>query len=62
MTKSVNPRELIVDMLIEITKNGEYSHVVIGRTLEKYQYLSKADRAFLKKLTNGTIEQMIYIE
>ena len=62
MTKSVNPRELIVDMLIEITKNGEYSHVVIGRTLEKYQYLSKADRAFLKKVTNGTIEQMIYID
>lgn len=62
MTKSVNPRELIVDMLIEITKNGEYSHVVIGQTLEKYQFLSKADRAFLKKVTNGTIEQMIYID
>lgn len=62
MTKSVNPRELIVDMLIEITKKGEYSHVVIGQTLEKYQYLSKADRAFLKKVTNGTIEQMIYID
>lgn len=62
MTKSVNPRELIVDMLIEITKNGEYSHVVIGQTLEKYQYLSKADRAFMKKVTNGTIEQMIYID
>lgn len=62
MTKSVNPRELIVDMLIEITKNGEYSHVVIGQTLEKYQYLSKADRSFLKKVTNGTIEQMIYID
>ena len=62
MTKSVNPRELVVDMLIEITKNGEYSHVVIGQTLEKYQYLSKADRSFLKKVTNGTIEQMIYID
>lgn len=62
MTKSVNIRELIVDMLIEITKDGEYSHVVIGQTLEKYQYLSKADRAFLKKVTNGTIEQMIYID
>lgn len=62
MTKSVNPRELIVDMLIEITKNGEYSHVVIGQTLEKYQYLSKADRAFIKKVTHGTIEQMIYID
>ena len=62
MTKSVNIRELIVDMLIEITKDGEYSHVVIGQTLEKYQYLSKADRSFMKKVTNGTIEQMIYID
>lgn len=62
MTKSVNPRELIVDMLIEITKNGEYSHVVMGQTLEKYQYLPKTDRSFIKKVTNGTIEQMIYID
>lgn len=62
MTKSVNIRELIVDMLIEITKNGEYSHVVVGQTLEKYQYLSKADRSFIKKVTNGTIERMVYID
>ena len=62
MIKSVNLRELIADMLIEITKNGEYSHVVIGQTLEKYQYLPKPDRSFLKKVTNGTIEQMIYID
>lgn len=62
MTKSVNTRELIVDMLIEITKNGEYSHVLLGQTLEKYQYLSKADRSFIKKVTNGTIERMITID
>ena len=62
MTKSVNTRELIVDMLIEITKNGEYSHVLLRQTLEKYQYLSKADRSFIKKVTDGTLERMIFID
>lgn len=62
MTKSVNIRELIVDMLLEITREGQYSHVVIANTLEKYQYLSKQERSFLKRVTNGTMEHMIYID
>ncbi|MDE6313274.1 MAG: 16S rRNA (cytosine(967)-C(5))-methyltransferase RsmB [Lachnospiraceae bacterium] len=62
MTKSVNIRELIVDMLLEITRDKAYSHVVISNTLEKYQYLSKQERSFLKRVTNGTMEHMIYID
>lgn len=62
MTKSVNTRELIVDMLLEITRDGQYCHRVISNTLEKYQYLSKQERSFMKRVVNGTIEHMIYID
>ena len=29
MQASVNERELVLDMLLQITRDGEYSHIVI---------------------------------
>ena len=39
MQASVNERELVLDMLLQITRDGEYSHIVIKNVLDKYQYL-----------------------
>ena len=41
MTGRVNIRELILGILLEINKEGQYSHIAIRSTLEKYQYLEK---------------------
>ncbi len=41
MQASVNERELVLDMLLQITRDGEYSHIVIKNVLDKYQYLEK---------------------
>ena len=41
MTDSVNTRELILGILMEVTKEGSYSHLVIRSVLDKYQYLEK---------------------
>ena len=30
MQASVNERELVLDMLLQITRDGEYSHIVIN--------------------------------
>ena len=38
MQASVNERELVLDMLLQITRDGEYSHIVIKNVLDKYQY------------------------
>lgn len=62
MTERVNTRELVLEMLSLINEKNEYSHLVIRTVLEKYQYLSKQDRAFITRLTEGTIERQIELD
>ena len=59
---AVNTREIILDMLCEICEKGAYSHIVLRQTLRKYQYLDKRDRAFITRITEGTIENRILID
>lgn len=62
MTKTVNTREIVLDILMEITKEGQFSHISINNTLKKHQYLEKMDRAFITRVTEGTIENMILLD
>ena len=62
MTKPANTREIILGILWEITEEERYSHVVIRETLEKYQYLEKRDRAFISRVTEGTMENLIELD
>ena len=59
---TVNTREIVLDMLCEICEKGAYSHIVLRQTLRKYQYLDKRDRAFMTRITEGTIENRILID
>lgn len=60
--QQVNVRALVLELLLEITGRKEYSHVAIRGALEKYQYLSKQDRAFLTRVTEGTVERMLELD
>lgn len=62
MTKPVNLREIALGILMEITENEAYSHVVLREVLEKYQYLEKRDRAFISRIVEGTLEHMIQLD
>ena len=62
MTNSTNTRELALDMLLAIDRDGQYSHLVLRDVLDKYQYLSKQERAFLTRLTEGTVERMLTLD
>ncbi len=62
MTKPVNTRELIVAMLTDIVEEGQYCHIVLRDVLSKYQYLEKRDRAFISRVVEGTVENMIQID
>lgn len=62
MTDSVNTRELILGILMEVTKENGYSHLVIRSVLDKYQYLEKFDRAFITRVSEGTIQSMIEMD
>ncbi len=62
MTDVVNLREIILAALMEIIEEEKYSHVVLREVLEKYQYLEKRERAFITRVTEGTLENMIQID
>ena len=62
MSSVVNLREVILGILMEITEDGAYSHVVLREVLDKYQYLPKRDRAFISRVTEGTLENMLLLD
>lgn len=45
-----------MDILLQVLEEGQYSSVVLQNMLRNYQYLEKQDRAFLTRLSEGTIE------
>ena len=62
MANQVNLREIALTILMEITEEEAYSHVVLREALEKYQYLEKRDRAFISRAVEGTLEHMIQMD
>lgn len=62
MTDTINARELILGILLEVTKDGNYSHLVLRSVLEKYQYLDKQERAFITRVSEGTLQYMIELD
>lgn len=62
MGNTVNERELVMEVLLAVTRDGQYSHLALGSMMEKYQYLSKSERAFITRVSEGTLEHMIEID
>lgn len=58
----MNVRELILDMLLEMEREGVYSNILIRRVLDKYDGLPGKDKAFIKRVTEGTLERRIQID
>ena len=59
MTDGVNTRELALNILLQIEKEGVPCHVAVRQMLEKFQFLPKQDRAFLTRLCDGTVEYQV---
>lgn len=55
-------RLTVLDILMEITKEQEYSHIALRSALDKVQYLPKQERAFINRLVEGTLEYMLRID
>ncbi len=58
----VNTREIVLGILIQVLEEKKYSHLIINTTLDKYIYLDKQDRSFIKRVSEGTIENLIRID
>src|SRR5699024_3866447 len=57
-----SPREISLDILMDIIEKKAHSHITINKSLNKYQSLEKQDRAFISTLCEGTLERLITIE
>lgn len=60
--RGLENREIVLDILLEVLERGNFVHVVLGQALGKYQYLDKADRAFITRVTEGTLEYLLQID
>lgn len=57
-----NGREVVLDILLELEKQTEYSNVLIAAVLDKYDYLDGREKAFIKRVSEGTIERRIQLD
>lgn len=58
----MNSREIVLGILLELSKGNEYSNILIAAVLEKYDYLDSREKAFIKRVSEGTIERRIQID
>jgi len=57
-----NSREIVLDILLELEQKREYSNQLIKAVLDKYDYLDAKEKAFIKRLSEGTIERRIELD
>ena len=57
-----NTREIILDTLLALERGEEFSHKLIKAVLDKYNYLDGRDKAFIKRVTEGTIERQLELD
>lgn len=62
MTKPLSDREIVLGLLLDITEHDVYSHIALGNVLSKYQYLDKKERAFITRVTEGTLEHLMELD
>lgn len=57
-----NTREIILDTLLTLEREEDFSHKLIKAVLDKYDYLEGRDKAFIKRVTEGTIERQLELD
>ena len=62
MTNSLNLREMALEILLEVERNGAYPNVLLKQTLDKYLYMEKQERAFLTRLGEGCVERKLTLD
>ena len=57
-----NTRELVLDILLSLEREKEYSSQLLGAVLHKYDYLDTKEKAFIKRVTEGCVERRIELD
>jgi len=59
---SENIREIVLDTLLTLEREEEFSNRLIKAVLDKYDYLSFQEKSFIKRVAEGTIERQIELD
>ncbi|MGN0425468.1 MAG: 16S rRNA (cytosine(967)-C(5))-methyltransferase RsmB [Acetatifactor sp.] len=57
-----NSREIILDLLLTIEREAVFSNQLIKAVLDKYDYLEGREKAFIKRVAEGTLERQIELD
>lgn len=58
----INPREVAVDAIIEITMDEAYNNMALKRILKQNGAMSSQDRGFVTEVVNGSLRNLTYID
>lgn len=59
---AVNSREIVLDLLLELEREKVFSNQLIKAVLDKYDYLEGREKAFIKRVAEGTLERQIELD
>ena len=62
MAETVNTREIILNILMDIAESGQPMHYVMSAWLMKYQYLEQQERRFITRVVRTTLEHEMWID
>lgn len=57
-----NTREIVLDLLLTMEREREFSNRLLGNVLDKYDYLDTKEKAFIKRVTEGCVERRIELD
>lgn len=60
--RGLENREIVLDILSQVLDRGSFIHLVLNQALGKYQYLDKQDRAFITRVSEGTLEYLLQMD
>lgn len=62
MTKAVPEREIVLDVLMEVLEKDSFIHITLRQALLKYQYMTKQERSFITRVSEGTVEYLLQLD
>lgn len=62
MNKEKSDREIALEIIFGVMEKGDFSHIALRSSFEKYIHLDKTSRNFITRLSEGTIEKTINLD
>ena len=57
-----NEREIVLEIIMQVLEEGNPSHIVIRRALDKYDWMEERSKAFISKVSLATMDHLYRID